>query len=690
MSADLAFAPALPWPAYWALAALLGAVVLTLLWRRARGSLARSAAALVLLAALAGPQLVSGDREPLNDIAVVLVDRSGSQSLGERPSRTQETLAALNARLAGLDGLETRVVETEAGGASRLAAAVEAAVADIPRGRRAGVLAVSDGRALDIDPDATSDALQGAATRVGAPVHLVSTQGGEFDIRVEVEGAPRYGVVGEEIAIEFTAHADGSVAAGPIPVEARIDGESVGRGSFVPGATARFDVPVRRAGPLVIELEAEAAPSELTLANNTALIEARGVRDRLRVLLISGEPHPGQRSWRNLLKSDPSIDLVHFTILRPLEKSDSTPPEELALIPFPTRELFIEKLTEFDLIIFDRYTYRGVLLSIYFDNIVRYVEAGGALLIASGPEFAGPGSLAAQPNLPFVLPAAPSGRVYESWFRPARTDLGRRHPVTASLEGEDAWGRWGRIVGVSAVAGEALMQGRDGAPLLVVERIKEGRSALLLSDHVWLWARGFEGGGPYTELMRRVAHWLMGEPDLQEEALRARIAGDELIVERRSLSETPPEARYAGPDGEERPIDLRPAGPGLFRGEVRAEDTGVYRARSDELYAVAVKDVDAGAELAAPIGPETLASLAEATGGGAFGYEAPPDIRRVGPRGDRSGANWAGLVRNGATRDGPAEARDLLPPGAALAILLAVFALAWALEGGLLRRRDPA
>jgi hypothetical protein len=80
-----------------------------------------------------------------------------------------------------------------------------------------------------------------------------------------------------------------------------------------------------------------------------------------------------------------------------------------------------------------------------------------------------------------------------------------------------------------------VMEGPDGAPLLLLDRVGEGRVALLLSDHIWLWSRGHDGGGPQAELLRRIAHWLMREPELEEEDLTARIEAGRLTVTRRSL-----------------------------------------------------------------------------------------------------------------------------------------------------------
>ncbi len=129
------------------------------------------------------------------------------------------------------------------------------------------------------------------------------------------------------------------------------------------GRTVTIAMPFPHAGQNIVEIELETAPGELTAANNRVIVAAEGVRENLRVLLVSGEPHAGERTWRNLLKSDAAVDLVHFTILRPPTKQDGTPIHQLSLIAFPTRELFLEKIKEFDLIIFDRYQNRDNILN---------------------------------------------------------------------------------------------------------------------------------------------------------------------------------------------------------------------------------------------------------------------------------------------------------------------------------------
>ncbi len=356
------------------------------------------------------------------------------------------------------------------------------------------------------------------------------------------------------------------------------------------GTDVKVSVPIPHAGQNIVEVEAAPLANELTQVNNRAVISIDGVRDKLRVLLVSGEPHAGERTWRNLLKSDASVDLVHFTILRPPEKQDGTPINELSLIAFPTRELFQQKISEFQLIIFDRYARQGVLPMIYFDNIARYVRDGGAVLIAAGPDYASPTSIWRTP-LDVILPAEPSGDVTEQPFRATLTEAGKRHPVTRGLEGSESnpphWSQWFRLVDTKRNTGTAVMQGPDGKPLLVLAREGEGRVALLLSDHIWLWARGYEGGGPHLDLLRRLSHWLMKQPDLEEEALRLIVKGHDITVQRQTMADSVNDVTLTSPTGKSRTLVLQPVEPGLWRSQVTANELGLWRATDGKLTALA-------------------------------------------------------------------------------------------------------
>jgi hypothetical protein len=479
--------------------------------------------------------------------------------------------------------------------------------------------------------------------------------------------------------------AAGAAAQGGVPVTLRQDGKVVRQLAVRPGESTPIPFKLDKAGTTVVEVEAAAREGELTTLNNRAVVEVSGVRDRLRVLLVSGQPYPGLRVWRNLLKADPAVDLVHFTILRPPEKQDGTPIRELALIAFPSRELFEIKLNEFDLIIFDRYSRRGLLPLVYLENIARYVETGGALLEAAGPQFAEPLSLYRTP-LARVLPGRPSGEVFARGFRPTLTEAGRRHPVTHGLSPDDQpdWGRWFRQVDVEAENAQVLMNGVADRPLLVLKRVGEGRVAQLLSDHTWLWARGFEGGGPQALLLRRLVHWLMKEPELEEEALRASASGDEIVVERQSLESKAVPATVTTPSGREQPLQLVPEADGVARARFKADEDGVYRITAGEHTAYATPRPIAPIELADMRATDRIvAPFAEASGGSVrwLSTDGVPELRRV-ERGRRAfGRGWVGIERNEAYRVLGVNETPLLPAWLALGLLLGAATLAWWREG---------
>ncbi|HXI87849.1 MAG TPA: hypothetical protein VNH64_10350, partial [Parvularculaceae bacterium] len=619
---ELVFDPLLP---TWALAAIAAAALFIgalSLARGAKGAPLRIIALAALVLLIANPQRRIAERTALDDIAVIVTDESASQSLDRRDMATAKAASELEERLKALGHIEVLRASANGEDETRIIEAMENALSGVPRARLGGVFVITDGQA--------SDAAKAAGLALDAPVHVLLTgRAGEIDRKITLVNAPRYGIVREAVKVSFRVDdvgpddkpLDQGQNAGVI---LRVDGKEVLNQPVPIGAEVSFNAPLDHPGKLIIELEAAPRAGELTTRNNIAVLPVTAIRDRLRVLLISGEPHPGERVWRNLLKSDPAVDLVHFTILKPIEKTNPNEDvNELALIPFPQDELFIDKLSEFDLVIFDRYTYRGVLQSYHFDNIARYVENGGAVLIAAGPEYYGPLSLAGRRNLAFILPALPSGQAKEGPFRPQVTDEGRKHPVTADLPEEKFWGRWLRIMPVVKRAGETLMQGLGGAPLLILDRVGRGRVGLLLSDQVWLWARGFDGGGPHAELLRRIAHWLMKEPELEEEQLSLKGVGDALIIERQSMKDAPGPVELTDPAGATRTVSLKPVRPGKFSAEIDHAARGLYRARDGDLFAVGAVGLAAAPEFEDVVSTRLkLKPLAGKTHGGIF------DIRR--------------------------------------------------------------
>jgi hypothetical protein len=683
----VAFAPLVGMPVLWA--AVAAAVILSLLLfaSRSHGAVVRSLALVFIVLALANPSLTREDREPLSSVAVVVVDKSPSQNFGERARQTEVARAAIVGRLSRIPGLDVRVVEAgqsdgETDG-TRLFTALGATLADVPPDRVAGAIMITDGRVHDVPGDA-------GALGFSAPVHaLVTGNKNERDRRVALLATPRFGIVGQSQTVTYQVEDHGAKER-TASVTIRRDGEVVETRTVQVGTPQRVDIPIPHGGQNIVEIEAAPLPGELTTVNNRAVVTIDGVRDKLRVLLVSGEPHAGERTWRNLLKSDASVDLVHFTILRPPEKQDGTPINELSLIAFPTRELFQQKIGEFQLIIFDRYARQGVLPLIYFDNITRFVREGGAVLVAAGPDYASQTSIWRTP-LDSILPAEPTGNVTERGFHARLTDLGKRHPVTRDLEGSDSnpprWSQWFRLVDTRKPTGTAVMEGPDNKPLLVLGREGEGRVALLLSDHIWLWARGFEGGGPHLDLLRRLSHWLMKEPDLEEEALRLTVRGHELLVRRQTMADDVALVTVTTPSGVSSTLRLAAAEPGVWSTSVTANELGLWRATDGKLNALVNIGPANPREFAEVTSTtEVLSPIAAATGGDSRRLDngAGDDIPRVLAvrSGDTyKGDDWIGLkMRDSSVIRGI----GVLPVFAGLLgllLLLGSLAGTWAREG---------
>ena len=678
MTGLVLFDPLLP---IWAIAALGGLTLLAVAyawWRGLAGWSLRFLAMAVVVAALTGPVLQRENRAPLTDIVLMLVDQSASQELGDREDLTETAAAALESRLGGRQNTEVRRIDVPDGAGNagtEMMRALSEALAQEPRGRIAGILALSDGRVHDME----------RTPLLPAPMHLLHTgRAADWDRRLIVTGAPAFAILGEPVTLTLRIEDSGAVPpnGGRAPLDISIDGAEP-QSFMVPiGQDIEMPVILPHGGRNVIQFTVPSGADELTDRNNAALVQINGVRDRLRVLLVSGEPHPGGRTWRNLLKSDASVDLVHFTILRPPEKQDGVPVSELSLIAFPTRELFMEKIEDFDLIIFDRYQRRGILPSLYLDNVAEYVRNGGAVLVNAGPDFASADSIYRSP-LSEILPAKPTARVIDRAYTPEVTDLGARHPVTANLPQQDTWGRWLRQIEVEAEEGDVVMSGHTGLPLLVLDRVQEGRVALISSDQAWLWARGYEGGGPQLELLRRLAHWMMGEPELEEEALWAEANGQTMRIIRRSLSEEVGNVTITTPGGGSVTVPLEEVRPGHFEARYAGPAIGLYRLTNGEHEAVIGLGPAAPKEFEQTIATDSvLAPALDAQRGGSFALEdGLPTIRAVREGRPAAGNGWLGLTPRGAFEVRDVARTPILPPWLVLLLTSALILGGWLREG---------
>jgi hypothetical protein len=684
-SFGLNFNPLVPEGVFYGLVAAGLLVLLLSLWRNRAVPVLRGLAFAAFVATLGNPVLTQEDRQGVRSVALAIVDESASQNFQDRRAVTAQALAALHTAYDGRPDIELRVVSApaEGGRAARtdLFQALQSGFSDVPEAQRAGAVFLTDGQVHDAPAEGT------AAGNFG-PLHVIlSGRRHEADRRISLIDAPAFGITGKSVTVRFRVDDQGSGGTESAQVSIKNPGAAPESVSVRVGEIQSVDLPIEHAGQNVFEFSTAPMDGEITAANNRAALEVQGVRDRMRVLLVSGRPHAGARTWRDLLKADPGVDLVHFTILRDPDKIDGTPTSEMSLIAFPFKELFEIKLYDFDLIIFDRYSLNNVLPEFYFDNIAAYVKKGGAFLEASGPEFAGKNSIY-NTALKDVLPAAPTGETIEETFVPRVTSRGRSHPVTRGLErasGQD-WGAWTRQVGATPTDdSDILMEGARGDPLLMLRRAGDGRAAQIASDQMWLWARGYEGGGPYAELLRRVVHWLMQEPELDERALEANAEGLLLTVRRPDYHEAPRSVAMTKPDGAQEVIELAPAADGMLEKRLTADQAGVYEFSTPDGQSRSVIAGQADPpEFRDVLGTsKKMEPASRASGGGMFwaADDGLPAMKVAGTGGRTAGEGWMALRHTGAYSVTGVRERPVLPLYAWAMILCGLLILCWWREG---------
>jgi len=586
----------------------------------------RLVAAVFVLLALANPSLRSEERQRLNDIVLVIVDETSSHQLSGRTTQAEIALERLQDRVANEDrDIEIRRVQDgDKNSGTLVFSAISQALSDIPANRLSGIFIISDGQ---IHEDF-------AGLSLDVPVHhIVIGQKNTFDRKLSVLNAPAFGIIGENVPMVLRVDdlgGDQTEENQKTRVYARVGSGRIIEFNVPIGQDTELRVNVGNAGQNITEFWVDPIEGELTDQNNRSVVVVNGVRDRLRVLLVSGAPHPGGRVWRNLLKSDSSVDLVHFTILRPPSKQDGVPVSELSLIAFPTRELFMEKIDDFDLIIFDRYKRRGIL--------------------------------------PIV---------------PSVTDLGERHPVTRGLPTQDEWGAWLRQIEVVPERGQTLMSGADDRALLTLDRVGTGRVALLASDHAWLWYRGYEAGGPQQELLKRLAHWLMKEPELEEESISISIEGEKILVKQYSLSEVLEPANMRTPDGTVSAINMEMSKPGEFIGSFTSSAQGIFEMRSNGVLKVFAKGAANPIEFFDPRPSldvlDPLVALSK--GGQVWAIDGLPIIREVRRGRVAAGRSWLGIVNNNAFETLDVRQSPLFPAWLYLLMAVGSAVLGWLREG---------
>ena len=680
---------------------LYGALCLYGASRKMRGAWLRVAAGSVLAVTLINPEIMTEEREMLPTEVVVVVDKSASQTLGGRDQTTKEAYEQVIRQLSQLKGVNIRTIEVdnEKDGAPRdgtnLFEALEANLNDVARDRLGAVILLTDGQVHDVPQD-----LQLLGKDV--PLHvLLSGKAGEKDRRVVIDQAPRFGQTGQKQTIKFRVVDEGAGvdANGQVNVVISSEGREIARQRVTPGVQSEISVDLAHTGTNIIEITAEALAGELTEVNNRAVAKVEGVRESMNVLLISGTPDAGTRMWRDLIKADPDSNLVQFTVLRPPEKQDTTPLKELALIPFPTHEVFAQKLKSFDLVIFDHYSYDGLLPAAYLGYINNYVKEGGSLLVISGPDYAGAGSLFKTP-LASILPAAPTGTVTEEPYRPQVNALGQRHPVTRYIQNNQPantpWGNWMRIVDTVPNRGSVVMQGAGQKPLLYLDRQQKGRVAMLMSDSAWLWRMKYDGGGPSAALFGALSGWLTKAPAFEEESLNIRQQNGQVVIEQQTMAEKGEEITLQTPSGKTITVTPQQAEPGIWRAVLPATELGLYSARQT-LGAVAntaflnIAPASPKEYLNTVSTPDLLKPAVDKTPGTILrlvdrnGKLTVPRLEgRSAEQAEQGlkGSDWMGVRMSGADRLKGVSGTPLIPGWASMMLIVGLLAGAWYREGG--------
>jgi hypothetical protein len=674
---DVIFAPLVPLGILIGLAVVAAVATALAWWRGLSGWWLRGVAYAVVISILGNPMIRDVSSADLEDIAVVIVDRTSSNRLGNRPEQVQQTLDDLLARLGTRQGMRVRQImldDAPDNTGTRITQALNKVRAEIPPRQLSSIFVISDGQIHDTD---TLD--------LEVPVHHIMTgDPADFDRQILIKQAPVYAILGEKMEITLQVQDAGALPSvqPTVMVTARVGASDPVEFNVPLGQDVTVQLEPPHAGRTVFELTVPTLAGEITDQNNRAIAQVNVIRDRLRVLLVSGMPHPGARVWRNLLKSDSSVDLVHFTILRPPGKQDDVPVSELSLIAFPTRELFLEKIDDFDLIIFDRYKRRGILPSAYLQNIVDYVRNGGAVLVSAGPDFASANSISRSP-LGDILPVVSNSRIITDPYVPQVSEFGARHPVTQDLPNNPDWGRWFRQVDLNVTRGQTVMTGAQDKPLLVLDRVDQGRVALIASDQVWLWYRQFEQGGPQQELLRRVAHWLMQEPDLEEEALSAVQQGSDIVITRRTLADQAPPLTLTAPSGGTTEIEARQIRPGVFQAQIKAPENGIYDLRDDTQAIVFAKGAVSPIEFQTPLATNArIAALTGQSGGGViWAQTGVPVLRDIDPNRPASGNGWMGVVRNQSKSVLDVSTKPFAPVWLMLLCAIGAAVAAWLREG---------
>jgi hypothetical protein len=382
------------------------------------------------------------------------------------------------------------------------------ALQSVPADRLAGAVIISDTLWHDPEADITS-------LKTEVPVHVLSTFRSGPDRSVTLEKTSAYQLVGKPFSVAVTVRDTTQPGGAEIPLN-MYQGDTQTTHNVRNGEKTEISLNTEHPGRTTLIFATPPLAQEAHLQNNAAVFTLTVFRDRWRVMMVSGSPHPSTRAFRSLFKQDPNIDLVHFSILRRMDSMDFTPPDEMALIPFPVDELFLNRIDDFDLIVMDRYANLGLLQPIHIQSLRSFIQRGGAFVIMTGAEGLKDDSLFNALKDIMAIKAYP--QTYPDV--PFTPTLGEDHPITQPFVKQTLPLLRGSLPLPLAERAELLMETPEKTPVITLwrETPQHGRMAWIATDDVWMWRRQAGEAGaapPFNPLMRRLMHWLLREPDLE-------------------------------------------------------------------------------------------------------------------------------------------------------------------------------
>ena len=402
------------------------------------------------------------------------------------------------------------------------------------------IVLVSDGRLDRPTPDTSATLLEPRFASLGVPIHtvsVVSSAPADASIRsVETAGAA---VAHQTITLTVTVGCTGGLECDKIPITVR---ELVEAGpprvlgtaiATIVDDQAKVELPLTldRAGARVVEVAIRSPKGDTIPDNDHRTLTFDVTRDRVRILHIAGRPTYDVRALREWLKSDASLDIVAFFILRSQVDDVRATPDELALIKFPVDELFSEHLPSFDAVVLQDFDAEPYGLAPYLPNLARYVTDGGGLIMVGGQTAFSAGGFAGsalEPVLPVGLPPGRSAAVIDTTpFQPRTTAVGRDTPVLEalrSLTGDELPEMSGTNVFDDAHEGTVVLwdhptiKTSSGVPMpvLALGEHGNGRSVALSVDDTHKLAfselASRYAGRAYGALWDGLVGWLMRDP----------------------------------------------------------------------------------------------------------------------------------------------------------------------------------